>query len=72
MSLLTYKVERLTSLENDGCRTLFFLIRCGTRRRPITFFDPDKVPPFEGPFAYFEIDRTRGRWTFIRQVEAPR
>jgi hypothetical protein len=66
-----YKVERST--DRDG-RTLFFMVRSGSRSRPHKFFFPGRppeVPPFEGASAWFEVEKThRGEWKFLRQVEA--
>jgi len=61
----TYRVERRCDLEGN---TLFFLIPRRDRRKPMKFFDPTDVPPFEGPAADFEIDRKRGGWRFVRRV----
>lgn len=67
----TYKVERVRTLANAGGKTLYFLIRTGTRRQPTTFFSPEEVPEFDGEEAWFEIDRRRRPWKFIRQVAKP-
>ena len=69
MPTLTYKVERLTSGSHHGDETLSFFIRPGSVRRPWKFFRPDEVPAFEGRVAWFEIERTRGQWRFVRQVD---
>jgi hypothetical protein len=69
--VLVVKIERLRSHADDGLRTLSYFIRPGSRRRPWKFFDPDQVPDFEGESAWFEVDRTRGAWTILRQVPPP-
>ncbi len=69
MTPLVYKVERARSLPDAGGRTLYFMIRSGSRRRPHKFFQPGEVPAFDGEVAWFEIDRKSGAWTFLRQVD---
>jgi hypothetical protein len=66
-----YKVERARALPDAEARTLFFSIKLGGRKRGYRFFEPGEVPAFEGDHAWFEIERARGQWRFIRQVEAP-
>lgn len=72
MPILVHKVERFTAHAHEGGRTLFFMVRSGSRRRQSKFFEPGEVPEFEGDVGYFEIDRMRGRWVFVRQVEKPK
>lgn len=69
--VIVFKIERLRSGADDGRRTLSLFIRPGSRKRPWKFFSPEAVPPFEGEHAWFEIDRTRGAWTFLREVPGP-
>ena len=66
-----YKIERLTMGAAEGNRTSRFFIRPGSVRRPWKFFDPEEVPPFDGPVAWFEIERKGAEWRFIRQVTGP-
>lgn len=69
MPISIYKVERLTSGPHNGDETLSFFIRPGRRRGPWKFFRPHEVPAFEGRVAWFEIERVRSEWRFVRQVE---
>jgi hypothetical protein len=69
--VLVFKIERLRSAADDGRRTLALFIRPGSRNRPWKFFSPDEVPAFDGEHAWFEIDRTQGAWTFLREVAGP-
>lgn len=69
--VLVFKIERLRARADDGGRTLSYFIRPGSRRRPWKFFDPAEVPAFEGESAWFEIDRTGGTWTVLREVPPP-
>jgi hypothetical protein len=67
--LITYKVMRSATLPNAGSRTLYFSVLLGSRSRGHKFFEPHEVPDFEGDIAWFEIDRSKGQWRFVRQVE---
>ncbi len=60
-----YRVRRFRALPNAGNHTLYFKIDHGRLGK---FFDPREVPPFEGEEAWFEIDRAKGAWRFVRQV----
>ncbi len=64
------EIERRT--DGEG-RTLYFMIAAGSRSRQHRFFEPDEVPPFEGPSAWFEVEPRGGRahWKVLRQVEPP-
>jgi len=68
-TILRYQVHRRTDLEG---KTLYFMIYSASRSRPHKFFSPGEpphIPPFEGPSAWFEVERTsRGEWKFLRQV----
>lgn len=64
-----YKIERLTLGAEQGYRTSRYFIRPQSRRRAWKFFELHEVPEFEGPVAWFEIERTKGEWRFVRQVE---
>lgn len=45
----------------DG-KTLYFLIRSGSRSRQHQLFEPDEVPEFEGESVWFEVQPIgRGR-----------
>lgn len=66
---LRYQVARVRSRPEDSHRTLCFVIRSSDRRKPSKFFRPGDVPEFDGESAWFEIDRSCGRWTFLRQVD---
>ena len=52
----------------DG-RTLCFMVYLGSRKAGWRRFDADAVPPFEGKTAWFEVERDRGQWRFLRKVE---
>lgn len=65
------KIERLSTRKDDGDRTLRYFIRPGSRSRPYHWFDPEQVPPFDGDVAWFEMERIKGGWRFLRQVPRP-
>ncbi len=68
--LKTYRVERVRAIPNAGPKTLLFMLRTG--QRPwAKFFWTDQVPEFDGEKARFGVDRSKGRWRFVRQVEMP-
>lgn len=69
--LIIAKIERLRSGADDGRRTMRYFIRPGSRSRAWKFFDVGQVPGFEGESAWFEIDRAKGGWTFLREVPSP-
>ena len=58
-------IERLSCLENEAVKTLAFFVRPGSRSRPWIWFEPDKVPPFEGKSAEFQIIRQDKRWRVL-------
>jgi len=68
---LPVKLLRRRTLPEAGGQTLFFVTEGGDRRHPDRFFSPDQVPEFEGESAWFEVDKHRGRWTFLRQIDPP-
>lgn len=68
MPTYTYKIERLKGPAAEGGRTLALFIRPGRVRGPWKWFEPDAVPPFEGDYAWFEIERKGAAWAFVRQV----
>lgn len=66
--ILVYKIERRIS--GDG-RPPYFVRR--TWRRPWLEVIRDPVPPFDGPWACFEVEKLPKKpLRFIRQVERPR
>lgn len=67
--ILPYKVQRYRARPEDGGHTLFFGISLGSRSRGHKWFSPGEVPEFEGNSAWFEIDRAKGQWRFVRQIE---
>lgn len=69
MAVFTYKIERLKGPAAEGGETLALFVRPGRVRGPWKWFRPDEVPAFEGDAAWFEIERKRGAWVFVRQVE---
>ena len=64
---VTNHIERLVIGEKTAC----YFIRPGSRSRPWHWFEPYEVPPFEGRSAWFEMERVRGGWKFIREVAKP-
>lgn len=64
-------IERLTDHPNRGGETLAYFVRPGSRSRPYIWFDPHEVPPFEGPSATFDIQRTAGRWQVVGASTIP-
>lgn len=67
----TYKVQRYRNGPEDSGETLFFGIFLGSRSRGHKWFRPGQVPEFDGDEAWFEVDRDKGGWRFVRQVERP-
>ena len=65
----TYKIERLRITPDQPHRQQTFFIRPGSRSRPWKFFQGAAVPEFEGPHAFFEIERVGKCWVFLRRVE---
>jgi len=64
-----HEARALSRPPKDGGYTLFFKADIGKSGR---FFDPDKVPEFEGEEAWFEIQNVGGGLlAVLRQVEAP-
>jgi hypothetical protein len=59
-------LQRSRYLPQDGGGTVFLKLKVGRLGK---FFSPDQVPDFEGEEAWFEIEKDRGRYRFIRQVE---
>ena len=65
----TAKLERLVV---DGAGKDRWFLRPGSRRRSWTWFDLDDMPPgVTGNDGWFEIERVRGHWRALRQMEAP-
>jgi hypothetical protein len=65
----TMKLVRYRAMPKDGGYTLFFKADIGKSGR---FFDPHKVPEFDGEEAWFEIQNVgRGELAVLRQVEPP-
>ncbi|MDO8912274.1 MAG: hypothetical protein Q8N10_03185 [Phenylobacterium sp.] len=70
MATQVREIERRTDV---GGKTLYFMIKSGSRSRQHKFFEPGEVPDFEGDSAWFEIEARGGRshWKVLRQVEPP-
>ncbi len=66
--MAVHRVQRFRTLPNAGNRTIFFKIDHGRLGK---FFRPDEVPAFDGEEAWFEMEKVKGRWRFIRQVGRP-
>jgi hypothetical protein len=60
------KLERL-NVHGPG-RDRWFL-RPGSRDRRWLWFDPEQVPYVDADQAVFELERVRGGWKVLRQVE---
>jgi hypothetical protein len=60
---------RKRALPDAGGESLFFVIPSSDRRYPPTFFRPGEVPEFGGESAWFEMQRIKGRWLLLRQVD---
>ncbi len=52
MATQVREIERRTDIAG---KTLYFMIKSGSRSRQHKFFEPSKVPDFEGDSAWFEI-----------------
>ncbi len=69
------KVTRMMGLEGQTLCYMWPALRRG--RCPYDFIDVDRVPPFEGEEAWFEMVQVREpgcpwpRWKVLRRVEAP-
>jgi hypothetical protein len=46
-----------------------WFIRPGSRSRPWVWFDAHQVPYVDARAAWFELERIRGGWRVLRQVE---
>lgn len=66
----TRVINHIERLVIDGATARYF-IRPGSRSRPWHWFEVDEVPPFESKSGYFEMERVRGGWRFIREVARP-
>jgi hypothetical protein len=68
----TAKIERLNVPDGRGgtCTARFF-VRPGSRSRPWIWFDPVQVPPFEEEVGWFEMERVKGGWKVLRQIDKP-
>ena len=66
-----FKVQRCRTLPEHGGRTLFLSVFLGSRSRGWLHFRPNELPDFEGEEAWFEMERVKGRWRIVRQVEPP-
>jgi hypothetical protein len=67
-TVTTCRVERRTDLNG---KTLYFMIRSGSRSRSHKFFAPYAVPAFEGAEAWFTVQRDRwGDIKFLARVES--
>jgi hypothetical protein len=65
----TLKLTRFRALPEHGGYTLFFKADIGKSGR---FFQPDKVPEFEGEEGWFEIQNIGGgELAVLRQVDSP-
>lgn len=62
------KLERL-AIYGPGKDRWF--IRAPSRHRPWTWFKAEAVPPVDAHEAYFELERVRGGWKVLRQVDEP-
>lgn len=66
------RLERRCTMPEAGGGALYFIVHAG--RRP-AFLQPSEVPDFDGPEAWFEVERARGpvwkTWKVLRQVEKP-
>ena len=58
-------IERLT----NGDQTLRYFIRPGSRSRPYRWFELWEIPEFVGRTARFEMERIKGGWKVIRQID---
>lgn len=65
------RVEKLERLFVHGPGKDTWFLRPGSRSRPWVWFEPDAVPFVDAKSAYFEIQRVRGGWRVLRQVEEP-
>lgn len=73
------KLKRVRQAGGAGPqRTLHFTFEGHTRkssRARCSFIDAERVPPFDGDEAWFEVEQVRAKpwpyWRAIRQVEAP-
>lgn len=65
------RISKLERLVVDGPRTDRWFIRPGSRNRAWIWFSADEVSCLDELEAYFELERVRGRWRVVRQVEAP-
>lgn len=70
MATQVCEIERRTDIAG---KTLYFMIKSGSRSRQHKFFEPDEVPDFDGASAWFEIEPRGGRahWKVLRQVQPP-
>lgn len=64
------RLERLRGQPPER-RTLLFFIRAVGRKGRWHWFPPDLVPPFEGDTGWFELERIKGGWRVVRQVDPP-
>jgi hypothetical protein len=71
----TTVVRRLQRVTDHDGRTLHFMIGSSDRRHPPQFIPCDQVPAFEGPDAWFELEKIQAKpwpfWKVLRRVEAP-
>lgn len=65
------KIERLKVVGGLSHKQQTFFIRPGSRSRPWKFFEGWEAPPFEGDYAWFEVERQGKLWIFHRQVPGP-
>jgi hypothetical protein len=63
------KLFRSRNRPEAGGETLFFHTESGDRRHPSMFFQPEDMSDFEGESGWVEIERIRGGWRVVRQVD---
>jgi hypothetical protein len=65
------RVVKLERLPIRGPAEDPWYLRPGSRSRGWLWFEPQAVPFVDATEAYFEIERVRGGWRVVRQVEQP-
>lgn len=79
LNRMTVRLHRVRQYGGeDHGKTLMFTFPGGTRRahRSVcSFISPERVPPFEGEDAWFEVEEVSGKpwsfWRAVRQVAPP-
>jgi hypothetical protein len=64
------RIAKLERLIVDGPGKDRWFIRPGTRKGPWIWFDPEEVPFVDATEAQFELERVRGGWKVLHQVDA--